>query len=387
MPSRRFSAFLLAPLVLLVGWCVSTRVNAAGEPTPPSPPPAEALRAKVTIPTADGTETVTAALAFRTLVLTTHFGPITLDLSQAKQVRVESVEGNTARAVVELRDGHEFRGTIPTEPLSVTADGQSRSLTPAEGLKFKMLRSGDFSIWTALLGLLTLTLMEIVLGIDNIIFLAIVSGKLPVEQQPKARRIGLGAALVTRLLLLFSITWLLGLTKPLFTLPDLPFFHDLDARGISWRDLILLVGGAFLIGKSVLELHDKAEKTESTNGGKARKVASFAGVIVQIAIIDIVFSLDSVITAVGMVEELWVMVTAVILAIIIMIVFAEPISRFVERNPTIKVLALSFLILIGVLLVADALGQHMDKGYIYFAMAFAVGIEVINMQLRKRKPA
>jgi predicted tellurium resistance membrane protein TerC len=381
MSPRRFC--LVAVLALLAGWGVSDSVRGISESVPTDElSPSDALQAKVDIPGANGTESVTATLGFRSLVLTTHYGPITLDVSKANLITVMSVEGDIARTTVELLDGHRLRGAIPTTALPVTIDGQARPLTPAGGLRFKLVRPGDFGLWAALIGLLTLTLMEIVLGIDNVIFLAIVAGKLPVEQQPRARRVGLGAALVTRLILLFSITWLLGLTQPVFTLPDMPLFHDPDARGVSWRDLILLVGGAFLIGKSVVEIHDKAEGGHGT-GEKPKKAASFAMVILQIAIIDIVFSLDSVITAVGMVEELWVMVVAVIVAVGIMIAFAEPISRFVERNPTIKVLALSFLILIGVLLVADGLGQHMNKGYIYFAMAFAVGVELVNMRLRK----
>lgn len=380
MSPRRFC--LVVSLALLVGWWLSGSARAVGEGAPAGPPlPPEALQAKVDIPAGDRTETVKAVLGFRTLALTTHFGTLTLDVAQSKTITVEAVQGNVARATVELADGHPWRGTIPLDALPVTVDGKPRQLVPEEGLRFKLIRDGDVGVLAAVIGLLTLTLMEIVLGIDNIIFLAIVAGKLPVEQQPKARRIGLAAALGTRLLLLFSITWLLGLTKPIFTLPDMPFFHDPDARGISWRDLILLVGGAFLIGKSVLEMHDKAEGDHGKDG-KPPKKASFASVIVQIAIIDIVFSLDSVITAVGMVDELWVMITAMLIAVGVMIVFAEPIARFVEKHPTIKILALSFLILIGALLVAEGLGQHLDKGYIYFAMAFGVGIEVINMRLR-----
>jgi predicted tellurium resistance membrane protein TerC len=227
-----------------------------------------------------------------------------------------------------------------------------------------------------------------VLGIDNIIFLAIVAGRLPEAQQPKARRIGLLAALGTRILLLLSLSFLLGLTKPLFTIPDLPLFHDLEAREVSIRDLILLAGGLFLIYKSVKEMHEKLEEVGSDEAdvAKSRAVASFGGVLVQIAVLDIVFSLDSVITAVGMVDQVWVMITAMVIAMLVMMVFAGRISNFVSRHPTIKVLALAFLILIGVMLVAESLGQHIDKGYIYFAMAFAVVIEMINMRLRKPKP-
>jgi len=175
----------------------------------------------------------------------------------------------------------------------------------------------------------------------------------------------------------------MGATKPLFTLPELPFLNDPEARGISIRDLVLFLGGLFLVAKSTKEIHEKVAKSD--DGPKAgKKTANFWSVIVQIAIIDIIFSLDSVVTAVGMVEELWIMITAMLIAVAVMVIFAEPISRFVDRNPSIKILALSFLILIGALLVAEGLGQHIDKGYIYFAMAFAVVIEFINMKLRPK---
>jgi predicted tellurium resistance membrane protein TerC len=232
--------------------------------------------------------------------------------------------------------------------------------------------------------------MEIVLGVDNIIFLAIVVGRLPKEQQPRARKLGLAAALGTRLLLLLSLSFLLGLTAPLFTLPDFGILHDMEAREVSWRDLILLCGGLFLIGKSTHEMHAKVEeaKEEAKVGAPPHtvpKVASFGWTIATIAVIDIVFSLDSVVTAVGMVEQVWVMMVAMVLAMLVMLYFAGPIGEFVERHPTIKVLALSFLILIGVMLVAEGLGQHMDKGYIYVAMGFALVVELINMRLRGPK--
>jgi predicted tellurium resistance membrane protein TerC len=261
-----------------------------------------------------------------------------------------------------------------------------------------------------LIPLVTLTAMEIVLGIDNIIFIAILSGRLPKEQQAKARSLGLGAALVMRVLLLLSLSWLLGLTQPLFYLSDLGILeswlvaetallatddphpqtaapdspegpaHDPQAiNGISLRDLILLVGGLFLIGKSVVEIHHRIEG----QGGHGEVRASTMGsVLLQIAVLDIVFSLDSVITAVGMAKDIWVMVTAVILAVGVMLWAAGPISAFVERHPTLKVLALSFLILIGVLLVAEGIGTHVNKGYIYFAMAFALVVEMINLRIR-----
>ena len=231
----------------------------------------------------------------------------------------------------------------------------------------------DPQIWVSLL---TLTLLEIVLGIDNVIFISILAGKLPKEQQPKARKLGLSLALVTRILLLCSITWLMKLTTDLFTLPILN-------EGISGKDLILLIGGLFLIGKSVVEIHEKLEGEEG-HANPTKGKTKFASVIVQILILDIVFSLDSVITAVGMANNIWVMVTAVIIALGVMLAFAGAISDFVNRHPTLKMLALSFLILIGVTLVGESLGQHIPKGYIYFSMAFAFGVEMLNLKLRTK---
>jgi predicted tellurium resistance membrane protein TerC len=231
----------------------------------------------------------------------------------------------------------------------------------------------DPQIWIALA---TLTFLEIVLGVDNIIFISILSGKLPAEQQPKARRLGLLGAMVMRVLLLFSLAWIIRLTQPWFTVVG---------QEISGRDLILILGGLFLIGKSTYEIHDKLEGEE---GHASKKVAaSFASVIVQIMLLDIVFSLDSVITAVGMVDELWVMIAAVMIAVGIMMVSAEPISAFVHRHPTVKMLALSFLLLIGLSLLLEGFDQHIPKGYIYFAMGFSVFVEMINLRLqRARKP-
>jgi len=228
-------------------------------------------------------------------------------------------------------------------------------------------------IW---ISLFTLTALEIVLGIDNIIFISILAGKLPVEQQKKARQLGLSLALVTRVLLLLSLTWMMGMTRPLFVLPVLD-------HGLSGRDLILLVGGLFLIGKSVMEVHEKLEGEDGHSGG-TKKVVSFAGVIIQILLLDIVFSLDSVITAIGMANQVGVMITAVVIALGVMLVFAGAISDFVNRHPTLKMLALSFLILIGVTLVGESLGQHIPKGYIYFSMAFAFGVEMLNLKLRSK---
>jgi predicted tellurium resistance membrane protein TerC len=228
----------------------------------------------------------------------------------------------------------------------------------------------DPQIWIALA---TLTFLEIVLGVDNIIFISILSGKLPEAQQARARRIGLLGAMLTRVALLFSLAWIIKLTAPWFTL----FGHE-----ISGRDLILILGGLFLIGKSTYEIHDKLEGEEGHASSKV--AASFGSVIVQIMILDIVFSLDSVITAVGMVDELWVMVTAVVIAVALMMVSAEPISHFVHRHPTVKMLALSFLLLIGMSLMLEGFGQHIPKGYIYFAMGFSVFVEMVNLRLRRK---
>ena len=221
----------------------------------------------------------------------------------------------------------------------------------------------------------TLCVLEIVLGIDNVIFISILAGKLPPEQQPKARFIGLSLAMITRVLLLMSIAWMARLTYPLFSI----FQHE-----VSGRDLILIIGGIFLVWKSTHEIHQKLEGEEGH--GTTRAVVSFNAVITQIILLDIVFSLDSVITAVGMVNNIPIMIGAVIVAVIFMMVFAGPISGFVDRHPTIKMLALSFLLLIGVTLIADGFGQHIAKGYIYFAMGFSVFVEVLNIRVRKGAP-
>jgi predicted tellurium resistance membrane protein TerC len=228
----------------------------------------------------------------------------------------------------------------------------------------------DPQAWVALL---TLTILEIVLGIDNVIFISILAGKLPAEQQGKARTIGLAMAMIMRVLLLLSLAWIIKLTAPLFTVLG----HE-----ISGRDLILLLGGLFLIAKSTHEIHDKLEGEE---GDTIKRVApSLTSVIVQISLLDIVFSLDSVITAVGMAKDLGVMITAVIIAVLIMLVSAGTISSFVNRHPTVKMLALSFLLLIGTSLIAEGLEFHIPKGYVYFAMAFSVFVEVLNIQFRRK---
>ncbi|MBM3840597.1 MAG: TerC family protein [Verrucomicrobia bacterium] len=229
-------------------------------------------------------------------------------------------------------------------------------------------------IW---ISLVTLTLLEIVLGIDNIIFISILAGKLPHDQQEQARKLGLGLALITRVLLLFGLSWVVKLEKPFFTTQVLSY-----TLAVSGRDLILILGGLFLLAKSTYEIH---EKLEGEDGEVTKKLApNFAGVIFQIMLLDLVFSLDSVITAVGMANVIWVMITAVILAMIVMLVFVNHIGDFVERHPTIKMLALSFLILIGAMLVAEGFHKEIPKGYIYFAMAFAVGVEMLNIKMRAK---
>jgi predicted tellurium resistance membrane protein TerC len=225
-----------------------------------------------------------------------------------------------------------------------------------------------------LLALATLTFLEVILGVDNVIFISILSGKLPVDRQLSARRTGLLAAMVMRIGLLVSIAWIIGLTASLFTVLG---------RDISGRDLVLIAGGLFLLGKSTVEIHDGLEG-ESGHGGAAA-APSFGAVIAQIMLLDIVFSLDSVITAVGMADDLSIMVTAVVLAVGIMMVSAEPISAFVNRHPTVKMLALSFLLLIGLSLIGDGLGMHIPKGYIYFAMGFSVFVEMVNLRVRGAK--
>ena len=233
----------------------------------------------------------------------------------------------------------------------------------------------DPNVWIAFA---TLTVLELVLGIDNVIFISILSGKLPPEQQARSRYIGLALALVMRIILLFSLSWVIGLVEPLFTV---------FGRGISGKDLVLLIGGLFLIAKSTHEIHGSLEGPE---GHEVKKVyAGFTGVIIQIVLLDIVFSLDSVITAVGMVSDqygefgIWIMIAAVVISIIAMMLFAGKIGNFVQRHPTIKMLALSFLLLIGVMLVAEAFHQKIPKGYIYFAMAFSVVVEMLNIRMRK----
>ncbi len=227
----------------------------------------------------------------------------------------------------------------------------------------------------AWLAFLTLTALEIVLGIDNIIFLTILVGRLPEAQRPQARLLGLGFAMLTRVLLLLSLTWVMQLTTPLFSL---------FGYAVSGRDLILLGGGLFLLAKSTMEIHANLEGEEHADPVHGQAGASFIGIILQIGIIDIVFSLDSVITAVGLAQQIPVMVAAVMVAVMVMMVAAGPIGDFVERHPTFKILALSFLILVGMALIGEGLGFHIPKGYIYFAMAFSVLVEMLNTRLRRR---
>jgi len=230
---------------------------------------------------------------------------------------------------------------------------------------------GNPQVW---IGFLTLAGLEIVLGIDNIVFISILVGKLPAAKQPLAYRLGLGLALISRILLLLSLSWVIGLTRPLFTVLG---------REFAGRDLVLLAGGLFLIAKSTMEIHEKLEGQE---GSRSSRVApSFGAILVQIMLLDVIFSLDSVITAVGMVSHVEVMIAAVVVAVLIMMLFAKAIGDFVHRHPSVKMLALAFLLMIGVMLMADGLGHHVPKGYIYFAMAFSLFVELLNLKAKSRK--
>ena len=237
-------------------------------------------------------------------------------------------------------------------------------------------------IW---ISLITLTVLEIVLGIDNIVFISIMAAKLPANQQRKARQLGLALAMITRVLLLLSLTWVMTLTAPLINLASLFNFTDpdwIEKLTLSGRDLILIIGGLFLIYKSTAEMHDKLEADEEEK--KVKKVISFSGVIVQILILDVVFSLDSVITAVGMANHVGVMIAAVVIAVFVMMASAGSISNFVNKHPTVKMLALSFLLLIGLSLLMEGFEQHIPKGYIYFAMAFSVFVEYMNLRMKSK---
>ena len=231
----------------------------------------------------------------------------------------------------------------------------------------------DPQVWVSLV---TLAALEIVLGIDNLVFIAILTDRLPQAQRPLARKVGLTLALGTRLVLLATIAWIVGLTQTVFSIAG---------KGFSWRDVILIGGGLFLLYKATVEIHGMVEHGQEGPAGEDVKGATFQAVVVQIAIVDIVFSLDSVITAVGMAEQLWVMATAVVIAMVVMLVASNPLAHFVSAHPTVKMLALSLLLLIGVVLIVDGIGFHIPKGYIYFALAFSVAIEALNHWVRRRK--
>ena len=236
----------------------------------------------------------------------------------------------------------------------------------------------DPSVITALL---TLTVLELILGVDNIIFISIVSNKLPEKQQPKARTLGLMLAMAFRVLLLFGITYIIQLTKPVFSIG---FIKDEGAPlGISWKDIILILGGIFLIFKSTLEIHHKLEKVSSNKQPKAP--SAFSAVILQIVLVDAVFSFDSILTAVGLVDNVWIMIVAVVISMVLMMLFAGGISRFINKHPTLQILALAFLIMIGMMLVAEGFHQHINKSYIYTAIAFSLIVELINMRFRKKQ--
>lgn len=232
----------------------------------------------------------------------------------------------------------------------------------------------DPEIW---ISLITLIALEVVLGIDNLVFISLLAGRLPLEQQAKARKLGLAGALVSRLILLATLAWIVGLTQPLVTIGKFD---------LSWRDIILVAGGLFLLWKATHEIHNEMEGEED-DGPAGKGSVTLTAVVAQIAVIDIVFSLDSVITAVGMADHLWVMVVAVIAAMIVMLVASEPLARFIAAHPTVKMLALSFLVLIGTLLIADGLHFHIPKGYVYFALGFSVGVEALNYWVRRRRKA
>ena len=390
MPRRPLPVFVLSVGLALVLFTALRPLFAqppASAPVPAADDPAQFQNVEVE-PVAAGS-VPKGKLRLAAITLKTDTGSTTVGMRYVKRVTFQKEPEGKSSDSVQLADKTVLRGRVTDEVFVVEIPGGEARLKKTEIREIKVISEEKLSLVTVMLGLLTLTAMEIVLGVDNIIFLAIIAGRLPKEQQPKARKIGLAAALGTRLLLLLSISFLLGLTTPLFTLPDFGVLHDMEAREVSWRDLILLAGGLFLIGKSTHEMHAKVEEAKAERDGTPAaaptKRVSFAWTIFTIAVIDIVFSLDSVITAVGMVEQVWVMMVAMVIAMLVMLYFATPIADFVDRHPTIKVLALSFLILIGVMLVAEGLGQHMDKGYIYVAMSFSLVVELVNMRLRGPK--
>ena len=376
----RRPTLLLALLILILGVGPARRSPAA-DAAPAQDTPAAAIAAEVTDANGDKRE---AKILSESIDIRTNAGLYKLRLDKVKRLTwFDSEEGPTD--TVELLNGERLHGEIVGE---VFTEGDKLDRTAARTLTLR--RAADKTMTAVIVALITLTVMEIILGIDNIIFLAIVAARLPEERQPKARKIGLLAALGTRILLLLSITFLMGLTKPLFTLPALPFFEDIEARQVTARDLILLLGGLFLLVKSVHEIHAKLEEgghDATKEEAMKPKSVSFAGVLVQIALIDILFSLDSVITAIGMVDQVWIMIAATTIAMLVMLAFADPIANFVNRHPTVKMLALAFLILIGAVLILEGFGGHVDKGYVYFAMGFAFAVEALNLRFRKKAKA
>ena len=247
-------------------------------------------------------------------------------------------------------------------------------------LLFEIPNFADPGVLTALI---TLTVLELILGVDNIIFISIVSNKLPVAQQPRARTIGLILALVFRVILLLTITWIIRLTEPVFTIGFIK--EDGQPLGISWKDIILILGGIFLVFKSTLEIHHKMEIPDTNGTQKVKAPTSFSAVILQIVLVDAVFSFDSILTAIGLVENVVTMIIAVVISMILMMVFAGTISNFINKHPTLQILALSFLIMIGVMLVAEGFHQEINKAYIYTAIAFSLIVELVNMRLRKKQ--
>jgi predicted tellurium resistance membrane protein TerC len=386
MPRRPFPVLALS-LGLAVALLAVLRPASAQPKADPVPADDAARFPEVKVEPASGGAIIEGRLKLSAVTLKTEIGSTTVAMPHVRLITFRKDPEGKSHDTVQLADKTTLRGEVTAEQFVVEISGGEARLKKDDVREIRVKSAMPMSWVALLLGLLTLTAMEIILGVDNVIFLAIIAGKLPPEQRPRARKIGLAAALGTRILLLFSLTFLLSLTAPVFTLPDLGILQDVQAREVSWRDIILLAGGLFLIGKSTYEMHEKLEHAKREREGEPRTsgtgTASFAMVIVTIAVIDIVFSLDSVITAIGMVEELWVMVVAMVIAMLVMLYFAGSIADFVDRHPTVKVLALAFLILIGVMLVAEGLGQHIDKGYIYTAMAFAVVVEMINMRLRK----
>jgi predicted tellurium resistance membrane protein TerC len=387
MPRRPLPVFVLSVGLALVAVTAVRPLLAQSDP-PAAPPAAAPEFPKVKVEPVDGAA-IEGKLQLTAVVLKTETGSTTINLRHVRRITFQKDPSGSGQDTVQLTDKSIVRGHVTEEVFVVAMERAEARLKKADVREIKVVNDEKLSLLAVILGLLTLTAMEIILGVDNVIFLAIVAGKLPVEQRPRARKIGLAAALGTRILLLLSLSFLLGLTAPIFTLPELGFLHDMEAREVSWRDLILLAGGLFLIGKSTFEIHEKVEHAKAEEAGHAPSApavaVSFGKTILTIAVIDIVFSLDSVITAVGMVEQVWVMIVAMVIAMLMMLYFSGPIADFVDRRPTVKVLALAFLILIGVMLVAEGLGQHMDKGYIYAAMAFALVVEMINMKLRGPK--